>query len=155
MLTASIQLPHPLLGVASVRPSSRWASQIWPARNAKAATLDQRKALYAPWSPDQMAQRRKEQGLKGPGTTKTVPAPAFPSYLKKPNSVEELMPQARAAARQTGGRTPLGLALPGKTDADRRRRGARCLAQHDGAGGDQARAGGTRHQDPDRRRCGT
>jgi hypothetical protein len=28
--------------------------------------------------------------------------------------VDELMPQARAAARQTGGRTPLGLALPGK-----------------------------------------
>src|SRR5215475_5073039 len=77
-------------------------------------TLDQRKALYAPWSPDQMAQRRKEFGLIGPGTTKPLPPPAFPSYLKKPDSVDALMPQARAAVRQTGGRTPLGLADPGK-----------------------------------------
>ena len=78
-------------------------------------TFEQRKTIYAPWVLDQMPQRRKEQGLIGPGTKKPFPAPAFPSYLKKPNSVEELMPQARAAARQTGGRTPLGLALPGKT----------------------------------------
>jgi hypothetical protein len=76
--------------------------------------LEQRKAKYAPWSPDQMAQRRKEQGLIGPGTTKPVPPPAFPSYLKKPDSIEQLMPQARAAVRQTGGRTPLGLVEPGK-----------------------------------------
>jgi hypothetical protein len=80
-----------------------------------AQTLEQRKAIYAPWSPDQMAERRKQQGLVGPGTTRAVPQPAFPSYLKKANSVEELMPQARAAVRQTGGRTPLGLVLPGKT----------------------------------------
>src|SRR5262249_34963337 len=77
-------------------------------------TLDQRKALYAPWSPDQMAQRRKEFGLIGPGTNKPVPPPAFPSYLKKPDSVDALMPQARAAARQSAGRTPLGLVEPGK-----------------------------------------
>ncbi len=77
-------------------------------------SLEQRRALYAPWSPDQMAQRRKELGLIGPGTTKPVPPPAFPSYLKKPDSVDQLMPQARAAVRQTGGRTPLGLADPGK-----------------------------------------
>jgi hypothetical protein len=76
--------------------------------------IDQRKALYAPWSPDQMVQRRTEYGLIGPGTTRPVPPPAFPSYLKKPDSVEALMPQARAAVRQTGGRTPLGLVLPGK-----------------------------------------
>src|SRR6266508_3757492 len=76
--------------------------------------LDQRKALYAPWSPDQMAQRRKEQGLIGPGTNKPVPSPAFPSYLKKPDSVDALMPQARAAARQSAGRTPLGLVESGK-----------------------------------------
>lgn len=78
-------------------------------------TLEQRKAVYAPWSPDQMAERRKQQGLVGPGSSKPVPQPAFPSYLKKVNSVDELMPQARAAVRQTGGRTPLGLVLPGKT----------------------------------------
>ncbi len=77
-------------------------------------SLEQRKALYAPWSPDQMAQRRKEYGLIGPGTTRPVPPPAFPSYLKKPDSIEQLMPQARAAVRQTGGRTPLGLVDPGK-----------------------------------------
>jgi hypothetical protein len=78
-------------------------------------TIEERKAIHAPWSPDQMAQRRKDQKLVGPGTSKPVPAPAFPSYLKKPNTVDELMPQARAAARQTGGRTPLGLVEPGKT----------------------------------------
>src|SRR5258706_9210537 len=77
-------------------------------------TLDQRRAIYAPWSPDQMAQRRKDYGLVGPGTTRPVPPPAFPSYLKKPDSIDALMPQARAAVRQTGGRTPLGLADPGK-----------------------------------------
>jgi hypothetical protein len=83
----------------------------------KSQPIDQRKALYAPWSPDQMAQRRKEQGLIGPGTSKPFPAPAFPSYLKKPDSVEQLMPQARAAVRQTGGRTALGLVDAGKTVA--------------------------------------
>src|SRR5262245_42578345 len=81
----------------------------------KSQPLDQRKAIYAPWSPDQMAQRRKELGLIGPGTTKPVPPPAFPSYLKKPDSIEQLMPQARAAVRQTGGRSALGLIEPGKT----------------------------------------
>lgn len=78
-------------------------------------SLEQRKSVYAPWDPAQMAERRKAQGLIGPGTTKPMPSPAFPSYLKKPNSIDELMPQARAAVRQTGGRTPLGLVLPGKT----------------------------------------
>src|SRR5262249_33793960 len=60
----------------------------------KSQPLDQRRAIYAPWSPDQMAQRRKEYGLIGPGPTKPVPPPAFPSYLKKPDSIEALMPQA-------------------------------------------------------------
>ena len=77
--------------------------------------IDQRRAVYAPWSPDQMPQRRREQGLVGPGPAHPFPAPAFPSYLKKPDSIEALMPQARAAVRQTGGRTGLGLVDPGKT----------------------------------------
>src|SRR5215211_5389896 len=81
----------------------------------KGQPLAERKALYAPWSPDQMAQRRKELGLIGPGTAKPVPPPAFPSYLKKPDSIEQLMPPARAAVRQTGGRSALGLVDPGKT----------------------------------------
>lgn len=88
-----------------------------PAAFAQApkAPIDQRKLNYALWSPDQMPARRKEQGLLGPGATRPFPVPAFPSYLRKPNTIEELMPQARAAVRQTGGRTPLGLVLPGKT----------------------------------------
>ena len=81
----------------------------------KGQPLAERRATYAPWSPDQMAQRRKELGLIGPGASKPVPPPAFPSYLKKPDSIEQLMPQARAAVRQTGGRTALGLVDPGKT----------------------------------------
>src|ERR671918_2914908 len=41
------------------------------------------------------------------------PAPRFPSYLKPPKSIEDVMPFARAAVRQTGGRTPLGLVEKG------------------------------------------
>ncbi|HEY3303463.1 MAG TPA: hypothetical protein VGL70_08010 [Candidatus Binatia bacterium] len=46
---------------------------------------------------------------------KKYPAPRFPSYLKAPKNVEEVMPYARAAVRQVGGRTPLGLAEKGQT----------------------------------------
>ena len=45
------------------------------------------------------------------------PAPRFPSYLKPPKSIDDIMPYARAAVRQTGGRTPLGLAEKGQTVA--------------------------------------
>ena len=37
------------------------------------------------------------------------PAPRFPSYLRPPKSIDDVMPFALAAVRQTGGRTPLGL----------------------------------------------
>lgn len=39
--------------------------------------------------------------------------PRFPSYLKPPKSIDDVMPFARAAVRQTGGRTPLGLVEKG------------------------------------------
>jgi hypothetical protein len=45
------------------------------------------------------------------------PQPRFPSYLKPPKSVEEVMPFARAAVRQTDGRTPLGLVEKGTATA--------------------------------------
>ncbi|NIL94784.1 MAG: hypothetical protein GTO71_10200, partial [Woeseiaceae bacterium] len=41
------------------------------------------------------------------------PRARFPNYLKAPESIDELMPQARHAVQQKGGRTPLGLADPG------------------------------------------
>src|SRR5204862_3940770 len=41
------------------------------------------------------------------------PAPRFPAYLKPPKSIDDIMPYARAAVRQTGGRTPLGLVEKG------------------------------------------
>ena len=48
------------------------------------------------------------------GAEKTsYPAPRFPSYVKPPKSIDDVMPFARAAARQTGGRTPLGLVEKG------------------------------------------
>ena len=48
------------------------------------------------------------------GAEKTsYPPPRFPSYLKPPKSIDEVMPFARAAVRQTGGRTPLGLVEKG------------------------------------------
>src|SRR5689334_15587593 len=43
----------------------------------------------------------------------SYPAPRFPSYLKPPKSIDDVMPYARAAVRQTGGRTPLGLVEKG------------------------------------------
>ncbi len=52
-------------------------------------------------------------GLVGPGPQNAIPGATFPDYLKQPNTVEELMPQAQAAVIQKGGRSPLGLAEPG------------------------------------------
>ena len=117
--------------------------------------IEKRKAVYEPWSPDQMKQRRKELGLIGPGTDRPVTPPAFPSYLKKPDNVDALMPQARAAVRQTGGRTPFGLIEPGKTVLIVVGELRDSRARHDGAGGDQARAGGARRQVHHRQRPGT
>ena len=59
-----LQLPD-----ASCPPQRRDRRSAHAAIADKGQPLEQRKAIYAPWSPDQMAQRRKEQGLIGPGTT--------------------------------------------------------------------------------------
>ena len=80
----------------------------------KSQPLAERRAIYAPWNPADMAARRKEYGLIGPGAQKPVPPPAFPSSLKKPDNIEALMPAARAASRQSQGRAPLGLVNAGK-----------------------------------------
>jgi hypothetical protein len=45
------------------------------------------------------------------------PAPRFPSYIRPPKSIDDILPFARAAVRQTGGRTPLGLVEKGQTVA--------------------------------------
>src|ERR671925_124575 len=45
------------------------------------------------------------------------PPPRFPSYVRPPKNIEDVMPFARAAVRQTGGRTPLGLGGKGQTGA--------------------------------------
>lgn len=101
------------VGIAALAASAVMLAQS-PANADKSQPIAERKALYAPWNPADMPARRKEQGLVGPGTNAPYPAPAFPSYLKKPDSVDKLMPAARAAARQAGGRTPLGLVETGK-----------------------------------------
>src|SRR6266496_338306 len=49
----------------------------------------------------------------GAAESPKFPAPRFPSYLKPPKSIDDVMPFARAAVRQTGGRTPLGLVEKG------------------------------------------
>jgi hypothetical protein len=85
-----------------------------PAFADKGQPIEARKQSYAPWNPADMAARRKEYGLVGPGAKGPPPPPAFPSYLKKPDSIEQLMPAARAASRQTQGRSPLGLVDAGK-----------------------------------------
>src|SRR2546428_8221355 len=45
------------------------------------------------------------------------PPPRFPSYVRPPKSLDDVLPFARAAVRQTGGRTPLGLVEKGMTEA--------------------------------------
>jgi hypothetical protein len=83
--------------------------------NQAPPSIKDRKFGFAPWSPGDINKRRAEFGLVGPGSSKPYPKPTFPRRLAKPNSIEELMPNARAAVRQTGGRTSLGLTDPGDT----------------------------------------
>ena len=73
----------------------------------------ERNQVYAPWDPADMDKLRKQVGLIGPGPRTALPRARFPSYLKKPTTIEEMMPQALAAVAQKGGRTPLGIAEPG------------------------------------------
>ena len=77
-------------------------------------SLEQRKANYAPWSPDQMPQRRREQGLIG--RARRGRCRRRPSVLSQEAGDNRAADAVGApAARQTAGRTPLGLADPGKT----------------------------------------
>ena len=73
----------------------------------------QRNLVNTSWDPARLSELRKQVGLIGPGTTTPYPEARFPGYLKTPESVEELMPQAQYAVQQKGGRSPLGLADPG------------------------------------------
>lgn len=82
---------------------------------AQVGAKEGRGARFAPWDPAKSADRRKEMGLVGPGPQARYPEARFPTYLKKPRSVAELMPLMRAAVTQTGGRVPLGLANAGDT----------------------------------------
>lgn len=72
-----------------------------------------RGAIFATWSPEQMSELRKRYGLLGPGPQSKYPEARFPSYLKKFKTVDDYMPAARAAVAQTAGRVPLGLVNPG------------------------------------------
>jgi len=79
----------------------------------QAMTANERNLVYAPWNPADMGQLRKQIGLIGPGTNTPFPEARFPGYLKNPQNIEELLPQARYAVSQKGGRAPLGLVDPG------------------------------------------
>ena len=79
------------------------------------------------------------------------PAPRFPSYLRPPKSIDDIMPFARAAVRQTGGRTPLGLVEKGMVRPDCQRSECGC----DGDAGDQKSLRGTRRQNLHRIRART
>ena len=54
-------------------------------------------------------------GLAVSAEKRNYPEPRFPSYVRPPKSVDEILPFARAAVRQTGGRTPLGRVTEGTT----------------------------------------
>ena len=88
--------------------------QARPADRAAPASIEARKGLYAAWSPERITELRRAEGLVGPGPQGRPPEPSFPSYLRKPQSIEDLMPAARAAVTQTGGRVPLGLVRAGE-----------------------------------------
>lgn len=79
----------------------------------KNVPIAERKFIFEPWEPKDIDKRRKEYGLIGPGPQSAYPEPRFPRNLAKPTSIEQIMPNARATVRQTGGRSPLGLAEPG------------------------------------------
>ena len=87
-----------------------------PAAGPRGA-IEVRTSIFAPWALGQMGALRRKLGLVGPGPSGPLPKPAFPSYLKTPRSVDELLPAARAAVRQTGGRVPLGLVERGEIAA--------------------------------------
>src|SRR5574340_334428 len=57
----------------------------------------------------------KYDALKRKYVKGEYPEPRFPSYLKPPKNIEDVMPFARAAVRQIGGRSPLGLVNSGQT----------------------------------------
>src|SRR5258708_25133803 len=80
---------------------------------AVCAAQDRRGSSFASWSPEKMAERRTTYGLIGPGPQSRFPEARFPAYLKKPKTVEEILPAARAAVTPTRGRVPLSLASPG------------------------------------------
>jgi hypothetical protein len=76
-------------------------------------SAEDRNKVYAPWNPTDIDKLRKEMGLIGPGTNAPYPTAKFPGYLNLPESVEQVIPQAKYAVIQKGGRSPLGLANPG------------------------------------------
>jgi hypothetical protein len=100
-----------LLVLIIVVATSSYAQDYLPAQFRDEALT--RNANYAPWDPGQIQKLRNDVGLIGPGPRAPIPEATFPAYLKKPNTIEELMPQALAAVTQKGGRSPLGLAEPG------------------------------------------
>src|SRR5204862_645192 len=53
-------------------------------------------------------------GLTGAQEKGKYPAPRFPSYVRPPKSIDDVMPFARAAVPPTGGRNPLGLGGQGQ-----------------------------------------
>ena len=104
-----------LTGLSALATSAMVAGTVGVAPAiAQEPTIEERKFIHAPWSPDDIGALRKKYGLVGPGPQKAYPKPVFPGTLKKPNSAEEMMPNARATVRQTGGRAPLGLVKRGE-----------------------------------------
>jgi hypothetical protein len=74
--------------------------------------------LYIEWFfSETNSGRRRETGVPAYAAQEKYPPPRFPSYIKKPSSIKDVMPFARAAVRQAGGRTPLGLVEKGMTMA--------------------------------------
>lgn len=100
---ARVLVVVPLLALPATAPHAQKAEAASPGTQ------------FAPWDPAKIGERRKAYGFVGPGPRAKYPEPRFPDYLKKPASADQILPLARAAVTQIGGRVPLGLANAGDT----------------------------------------
>src|SRR5712692_10455097 len=108
----SLSIIRPVIAGLLVLDVAVTASQAAQEPAAAKSDLKTRAGVYASWSPERMTELRKQYGLIGPGPVSKPPEPRFPSYLRPLKTIEDLMPAARAAVAQIGGRVPLGLADP-------------------------------------------
>ena len=110
-----------LIVVASVLAACGPAAPPATSQPTAAAQVRAAAATQPPGQPTQPTQApqpavQPPQTKPAAATAQTsYPEPRYPAYAAKPKSVDDVMPFARDAVRQTAGRTPLGLVKQGQT----------------------------------------